>query len=86
MDQWHQTHGGTLSNFPFPLLTIYQRETSLVPATFSFKNYNHMGVFLQNQGKKSAEVSVDDFLQNISFTFLPKRMEDLPEFILREEG
>lgn len=29
---------------------------------------------------------MDDFLQNISFTFLPKTGEDLPEFILRAEG
>lgn len=70
---------------------MYQGGTSPVPATtaaFSYKNYNHLGVFLlqNNKKKKSAEASVDDFLQNISFTFLPKTVEDLPESILREEG
>lgn len=83
MEQWYQTHHGTLSNFPFPLLTVYQGGTSPVP-TFSYKNYNHLGVFLlQNQEKKSAEASVD-----VTFcrTFLPKTLEDLPEFILREKG
>lgn len=49
-------HIVVLSNFPFPLLTVYQGGASPIPATFSSTNYNHLGVFLpQNQGKKNLQ-------------------------------